>query len=39
MTSTYTDSYRAAKAAKAAGHLVTLSAHGWKIETRGRRTR
>jgi len=28
----YTDSYREAKAAKAAGLLVTLSAHGWKIE-------
>lgn len=27
----YTDSYREARAAKAAGLIVTLSAHGWMI--------
>jgi hypothetical protein len=32
MQSRYTDSYRDSKTAKAAGALVTLSAHGWKIE-------
>lgn len=28
----YTDSYKEARSAKAAGFIVTLSAHGWKIE-------